>query len=72
MRVRVAEARAFNPQQMGDVRAGARIVSLESKGGAGVAAFRQHSTTLTAKPPWLVSLYFDDISRPVWRMVSMT
>ena len=38
-------------------------------------AFRrepQHSTTFTASPPWLVSLYLDDISKPVWRMVSIT
>ena len=38
-------------------------------------AFRrepQHSTTFTANPPWLVSLYLDDISKPVWRMVSIT
>ena len=32
----------------------------------------QHSTTFTANPPWLVSLYLDDISKPVWRMVSIT
>ena len=38
-------------------------------------AFRrepQHSTTFTANPPWLVSLYLDDMSKPVWRMVSIT
>ena len=32
----------------------------------------QHSTTLTAKPPSEVSLYFAIMSRPVWRMVSIT
>ena len=31
----------------------------------------QHSTTLTARPPGEVSLYFSFMSRPVWRMVSM-
>src|SRR5690606_24252771 len=31
----------------------------------------QHSTTLTASPPRLVSLYFSFMSRPVWRIVSM-
>src|SRR5699024_9100030 len=28
----------------------------------------QHSTTLTARPPSAVSLYFEDISAPVWRI----
>ncbi len=32
----------------------------------------QHSTTLTARPPSLVSLYLRDMSSPVWRMVSIT
>src|SRR5699024_5273788 len=32
----------------------------------------QHSTTLTARPPSAVSLYFEDISAPVWRIVSIT
>ena len=32
----------------------------------------QHSTKLTASPPRLVSLYFDCMSAPVWRMVAMT
>lgn len=32
----------------------------------------QHSTTFTASPPWLVSLYLVDMSSPVWRMVSIT
>ena len=32
----------------------------------------QHATTLTASPPRLVSLYLEDMSRPVWRIVSMT
>src|SRR5690606_14022991 len=33
---------------------------------------RQHSMTLTARPPSLVSLYFVDMSSPVWRFVSTT
>ena len=33
---------------------------------------RQHSMTLTARPPSLVSLYFVDMSMPVWRIVSTT
>jgi hypothetical protein len=36
-----------------------------------VLAFQQ-ATTFTARPPWLVSLYFDDMSIPVWRIVSIT
>src|SRR5699024_3318453 len=32
----------------------------------------QHSTTLTARPPSAASLYFEDISAPVWRIVSIT
>src|SRR5690606_14759686 len=32
----------------------------------------QHSMTLTARPPSLVSLYFVDMSSPVWRIVSTT
>ena len=32
----------------------------------------QHSITFTARPPWLVSLYLVDMSKPVWRMVSIT
>lgn len=30
----------------------------------------QQAVTLTARPPSEVSLYFDCMSRPVWRMVS--
>ncbi|MET3366780.1 UNVERIFIED_CONTAM: hypothetical protein ABIE34_000001, partial [Jeotgalibacillus campisalis] len=30
---------------------------------------RQHSTTLTARPPIAVSLYLEDMSLPVSRMV---
>ena len=43
--------------------------------GAGnetVTSEAQHSTTFTASPPSLVSLYFVDMSAPVWRMVSTT
>ncbi len=36
------------------------------------AQLRQHSTTFTAKPPREVSLYFECMSLPVARMVSMT
>src|SRR5208337_3688690 len=32
----------------------------------------QHSTKLTASPPKLVSLYFDCMSAPVWRIVAIT
>src|SRR3984957_20670635 len=32
----------------------------------------QHSTKFTAKPPKLVSLYFDCTSAPVWRIVATT
>ena len=32
----------------------------------------QHSMTLTARPPSLVSLYLCDMSMPVWRIVSTT
>lgn len=32
----------------------------------------QHSMTFTARPPSLVSLYFVDMSIPVWRIVSTT
>src|SRR5690606_8448467 len=32
----------------------------------------QHSTTLTARPPIAASLYFEDMSAPVWRIVSIT
>ena len=32
----------------------------------------QHSTTLTASPPRLVSLYCERMSSPVWRIVSIT
>lgn len=32
----------------------------------------QQSLTLTARPPSLVSVYFVIMSRPVWRMVSIT
>ena len=37
---------------------------------AGTSA--QHSMTLTARPPSLVSLYLVDMSIPVWRIVSTT
>ena len=36
------------------------------------AGVRQHSMTLTARPPSLVSLYLCDMSMPVWRIVSTT
>src|SRR3546814_5493307 len=32
----------------------------------------QHSTTLTASPPFDVSLYLSRISRPVWSIVAIT
>lgn len=32
----------------------------------------QHSTKFTARPPRLVSLYFERMSLPVWRIVSIT
>lgn len=32
----------------------------------------QQAATFTASPPRLVSLYLDDISSPVWRIVSIT
>ena len=38
----------------------------------GLVAAGQHSGRLTARPPWLVSLYLDCMSRPVSRMVLIT
>jgi hypothetical protein len=37
-----------------------------------VSAAPQHSTKFTASPPRLVSLYFDCMSAPVWRIVATT
>jgi len=34
--------------------------------------FAQHSGKFNARPPSDVSLYFDCISAPVWRMVAIT
>ena len=49
---------------------------MDSDQGRGVTARRtpvpQHSTKFTASPPSEVSLYFDCMSAPVWRMVAMT
>ncbi len=36
----------------------------------GALLWGQQAVTLTAKPPSDVSLYFDCMSRPVWRIVS--
>ena len=52
--------------------AGGLTRHLLPQGGKGGRPPPQHSTKFTASPPSDVSLYFDCMSAPVWRIVAMT
>lgn len=47
-----------------------RDIGLDEKLNPAGPLWDQQAVTLTARPPSEVSLYFDCMSRPVWRMVS--
>lgn len=64
--VEAAVNRKLGPERAPGVGAGG------ARAGASPAAAPQHSTMLTARPPCEVSLYLSIMSRPVWRMVSIT